>query len=157
LKEVISLDLINRIGEIARPILDSMGLELVGVEYSGHGGRGRVRLFIDKAGGVTLDECEQASRSVSVALDVEDPIPVAYVLEVSSPGLDRPLKRREDFERCKGQRIKVRTSQAIEDRWDWTGRLQGLSDGQVVLLLAEGREMMLPLDLISSARIELEW
>ncbi|HXC61607.1 MAG TPA: ribosome maturation factor RimP, partial [Nitrospiria bacterium] len=59
-----SLDLINRIGEIARPILDSMGLELVEVEYSGHGGRGRVRFFIDKSGGVTLDECEQASRSI---------------------------------------------------------------------------------------------
>jgi len=152
-----SSDLINRIGEIARPILDSMGLELVEVEYSGHGGRGRVRLFIDKAGGVTLDDCEQASRSIGIALDVEDPIPIPYILEVSSPGLDRPLKRREDFERTRGQRIKVRTSQAIEDRWDWTGRLQGLRDGQVVLVLPEGREVLLPLDLVSFARIELEW
>ena len=152
-----SLDLVNRIEEDARPILDSMGLELVEAVYSGHGGRGRVRLFIDKAGGVTLDECEQASRSVSVALDVEDPIPVPYVLEVSSPGLDRPLKRREDFERCRGRLIKVRTLQAIEDRWDITGRLQGLRDGQVVLLLEEGREVVLPLDLIATARIELEW
>jgi len=152
-----SLDLVNRIEEVARPILDSMGLELVEAVYSGHGGRGRVRLFIDKAGGVTLDECEQASRSVSVALDVEDPIPVPYVLEVSSPGLDRPLKRREDFERCRGRLIKVRTLQAIEDRWDITGRLQGLRDGQVVLLLEEGREVVLPLDLIATARIELEW
>jgi len=152
-----SLDIINSIGDVARPILDSMGLELVEVEYSGHGGRGRVRLFIDKPGGLTLDECEQASRSISVALDVEDPIPVPYVLEVSSPGLDRPLKRREDFERCRGRLIKVRTSQAVQDRWDWTGRLQGLREEQVVLLSAEDGEIMLPLDLISSARIELEW
>ncbi len=152
-----SLDLINRIGEIARPILDSMGLKLVEVEYSGHGGRGRVRLFIDKTGGVTLEDCEQASRSIGIALDVEDPIPIPYILEVSSPGLDRPLKRREDFERARGQRIKVRTSQAIEGRWDWTGRLQELRDGQVVLVLPEGREVLLPLDSISFARIELEW
>lgn len=152
-----SLDLINRIGEIARPILDSMGLELVEVEYSGHGGRGRVRLFIDKTEGVSLEDCEQASRSIGVALDVEDPIPIPYILEVSSPGLDRPLKRREDFERARGQMIKVRTSQAIEDRWDWTGRLQELRNGQVVLVLPEGREVLLPLDMISFARIELEW
>ena len=152
-----SLDLVNRVGEIARPILDSMGLELVEVEYSGHGGRGRVRLFIDKAGGVTLEDCEQASRSVSVALDVEDPIHVPYVLEVSSPGLDRPLKRRQDFDRARGQKIKVRTSQPIEGRWDWTGRLQELRDAQVILVLPEGREVLLPLDLVSFARIELEW
>jgi ribosome maturation factor RimP len=152
-----SLDLINRIGEIARPILDSMGLELVEVEYSGHGGRGRVRFFIDKSGGVTLDECEQASRSIGVALDVEEPIQIPYILEVSSPGLDRPLKQRQDFERAKGRLIKVRTSQAIEERWDWTGRLQELRDAQVVLVLPEGREVLLPLDLISFARMEPEW
>jgi len=152
-----SLDLVQRIGEIARPILDSMGLQLVDVEYSGHGGRGRVRLFIDKAGGVTLDDCEQASRSIAVALDVEDPIRVPYVLEVSSPGLDRPLKRRQDFERARGQKIKVRTSQPIAGQWDWAGRLQELRDAQVVLVLPEGREVLLPLDLVSSARIELEW
>ena len=152
-----SADLVNRIGEIARPILDSMGLELVEVAYSGHGGRGRVRLFIDKAGGVTLEDCEQASRSVSVALDVEDPIRIPYVLEVSSPGLDRPLKRPQDFERVKGQRIKVRTSQAVEGQWEWAGRLQGLRDSQIVLALPEGREVRLPLDCVSVARIELEW
>ena len=152
-----SADLVNRIGEIARPILDSMGLELVEVAYSGHGGRGRVRFFIDKAGGVTLEDCEQASRSIAVALDVEDPIQVPYVLEVSSPGLDRPLKRPQDFERVKGKRIKVRTSQAVEGQWEWAGQLQEVRDAQIALLVSEGRKVLLPLDLVSSARIELEW
>ena len=152
-----SLDLINRIEEIARPVLDSMGLKLVQVEYSGHGGRGRVRLYIDKTGGVTLDDCAQASRSIGVALDVENPIPVPYVLEVSSPGLDRPLKVGEDFERCKGRLLKVRILQAIEDQSDWIGRLQDLRDGQIVLALPNGREVAIPLDLISFARMEPEW
>ena len=152
-----SSDLVNRIGEIARPILDSMGLDLVEVAYSGHGGRGRVRFFIDKNGGVTLEDCEQASRSIAVALDVEDPIQVPYVLEVSSPGLDRPLKRPQDFERVRGKQIKIRTSREVEGRWEWAGRLQELRDAQIVLVLPEGREMLLPLDLVSFARIELKW
>jgi ribosome maturation factor RimP len=106
---------------------------------------------------VTLEDCEQASRSIGVALDVEDPIQVPYVLEVSSPGLDRPLKRQQDFERVKGRTIKVRTSQAVDGQWEWTGRLQEIRDSQVVLALSEGREVLLPLDLVSFARIELEW
>jgi ribosome maturation factor RimP len=71
--------------------------------------------------------------------------------------LDRPLKRPADFERVKGKRIKVRTFQAVEGQWEWAGRLQELRDGRIVLLLSEDREVLLPLDLVSAARIELEW
>ena len=90
-------------------------------------------------------------------MDVEDAIHVPYILEVSSPGLDRPLKRPQDFERVKGQRVKVRTSQPVEGQWEWKGRFLEVRESRIVLELPEGRELLLPLDLVSFARIELEW
>src|ERR1035437_8539874 len=95
--------------KIVMPILDSMGLELVDIEFGRVGRDPLLRLYIDKNGGITLEQCAEVSRELSLILDVEDAISSNYTLEVSSPGLDRPLKKQSDYERFAGRLIKVRT------------------------------------------------
>ena len=93
---------------LARRVAASMGMEVVLVELKGGAGRSVVRIFIDQPGGISLDDCQRFSKRASVALDVEDLIPFSYVLEVSSPGLDRPLVQEEDYRRYAGRLAKIR-------------------------------------------------
>jgi ribosome maturation factor RimP len=99
---------IDRLQEIISPILWSLGLDLVEVLCVGQGPRSIVRVLIDKPGGVTITDCEQAHKALGPALDVADPFPHAYTLEVSSPGLDRPFKRLEDYRRALGKRVNIK-------------------------------------------------
>lgn len=149
--------LIDKIKIIAEPILRSLELELVDVEFAGSLNKGALRLFIDKKGGVTLDDCEKVSRYVGHALDLEDPISHHYTLEVSSPGLDRPLKRREDFLRSLGKKIKIKTSYLIEGQKVFVGRLSEFKEDQAVLELEKGRALQVPFDQIAQARLEVEF
>jgi ribosome maturation factor RimP len=146
---------------IAQPILESMGLELVDIEYGRVGRDALLRLFIDKEGGIMLDDCAEFSRELSLILDVEDTIACNYTLEVSSPGLDRPLKKQADYDRFNGHLIKVRTYQPFLDdsgnkRKTFVGKLEGLIDGVVKMKLTEGQTASIPLEKVAKANLEFE-
>ena len=115
------------------PVLAEQGYELVEVEYVRQGPRWTLRLYIDKDAGVTLDDCETASRVVSPQLDETDVIEGSYVLEVSSPGFDRPVRKPKDFERFAGERIRVKTLLPVDGRRQFAGELKGFQDGLVTV------------------------
>lgn len=147
---------------IVLPILDSMGLELVDIEFGRVGRDSVLRLFIDKDGGVTLDDCADVSRELSLILDVEEVISVNYSLEVSSPGLDRPLKKQSDYDRFAGCLIKVRTYEPLPDdmgnkRKTFLGKLDGLVEGVVKMTLVEGQTASIPLERVAKANLEFEF
>ncbi len=144
------------IGEMLEPGIRSMGFELVGVEYKGGTGGGLLRVYIDSEDGISADDCQKVSYLVSGVLDVKDPIQGPYTLEVSSPGLDRPLFRPQDFERFAGQLVRVRMSHPIGGQRKFKGRLQGLEDDKVVIE-QEGQEISLPFDDIEQARLVPEF
>lgn len=147
----------EKIKDIIRSILDSLGYELIEVEYLAGAKRAKLRIFIDKEGGVTLDDCEKASRYIGYALDVEDPISTSYILEVSSPGLDRPLKGPLDYERYRGRLVKIKTKVPIDNQMVFIGRLSGII-GQTVVIKPDGKEdLSILLDNIRSARLEVEF
>ena len=141
---------------LANEIAEFSGMELVHLEMRRESGGMVVRLFIDKEGGVTLDDCAHVSRQLSARLDAEDPIEGRYTLEVSSPGLDRPLSRDRDFERFAGQRVKVTTESPIDGQRNFIGRLAGLMAGAVHLVLEDGREVRIPRNRISRACLQEE-
>jgi ribosome maturation factor RimP len=131
-------------------------MELVDVEFGGGGGRQILRLFIDKPGGVSLDDCSSVSRAVSAALDVEDPLDGSYDLEVSSPGLDRPLRTPEHFAKYAGSQVRVKTYGPLaegDNRKTFIGRLVGYEDGKVVIDV-DGTTFKVPHALVSKANVE---
>lgn len=138
------------------PLLTGMGYELVGIEYGGPAGKRLLRIYIDSPDGITLDDCETCSRQISAVLDVEDPIPGEYTLEISSPGLDRPIFKAPDFDRFAGEQIKIRLSAPWEGRRRFKGVLTGLGEEGVRIVEAQGGEVEIPLDLIEKARLILE-
>ena len=123
---------------LARPLAEESGLELVDVEFQAQGRRRVVRVLIDRPGGVTVDECARFSRRLSDCLDMNQTLANSYNLEVSSPGVDRPLRSPEHFERFKGERAQLTTHEALDGRRHWSGRLLGLDDERVGLELDEG-------------------
>ncbi len=126
-----NLDL-AKLTEIVEPVITGAAYELVDLEWKHEAGRWILRLFIDGPGGVGLDDCARVSRDVSPVLDVADAIPVAYDLEVSSPGLNRPLKKEADFRRFVGQKAKIRTRVPVgEARRNFNGRLVAVEAGKV--------------------------
>lgn len=134
-----------------------MGYELVGVEYAQMGPRSAVlRVYIDHVEGITLDDCAAVSHQLSGVLDVEDPLPGHYDLEVSSPGLDRPLFDIEQFQRFVGARVRVRLAVKIGGRRNFEGVLRG-ADADGVRLEIDGEAHILPLDRIDSARLVPEF
>jgi len=146
------------IGEMLEPGIRSLGYELVGVEYhgSGGGGGGLLRVYIDSDAGINADDCQKVSYQVSGVLDVEDPIPGRYTLEVSSPGLDRPLFRPEDFERFTGEQVKLRMVGPIAGRRNFKGRLKGMRDGRVIIE-QDDEEVSLPYEQVDQARLVPEY
>jgi len=149
------------VSRIAQPILESMGLDLVDIEFGRVGRDAVLRLFIDKEGGVMLDDCAELSRELSMVLDVEDVIAGNYTMEVSSPGLDRPLKKQADYDRFVGRLIKVRTYQPFLDdngnkRKTFLGKLEGLVSGVVKMTLTEGQTASIPIERVAKANLEFE-
>ncbi len=124
---------VEHVRQIAERVTASQGLELVELEFRGGGKARMLRLFIDKPGGVTHEDCASVSRELGTILDVEDVIPGSYTLEVSSPGLDRKLMKPADFERFAGSRVRLTARQPVEGNRHFEGRLVGLRDGRVVL------------------------
>jgi ribosome maturation factor RimP len=151
----------SAIRAIALPILESMSIELVDIEFGRVGQDAVLRLFIDKEGGIMLDDCANVSRELSAILDVEEVIASAYTLEVSSPGLDRPLKTQGDYDRFAGRLVKIRTYQPQPDdsgnkRKTFLGTLTGLVDGVVKMTLSEGQTASIPLERVAKANLEFE-
>jgi ribosome maturation factor RimP len=118
---------------LAQPVAESLGVELWDVEYLKEAGRWVLRVFIDKAGGVGIDDCERFSREMDPILDERDPIPDSYVFEVSSAGAERALKRPSDFSRFMGENVEVKLYQPQKGRKAFLGRLAGYADGAVTI------------------------
>jgi ribosome maturation factor RimP len=138
--------------KLLEPGVNALGFELVDAELAGRGRRAVLRVYIDAPGGVTIDDCADVSAQLSAILDVEDPIAEHYTLEVSSPGLDRPLVRREDFERFTGETVRLRLHQPLDGRRNFQGRLLGLA-GDRVRLNAGEETVELELDSIAKAKL----
>lgn len=149
-------DVVALVAPVAEELAARLGLEVVDVEYRREGGGWVLRVFIDKPGGVTLDDCQALSEELSDRLDDLDPIPTSYSLEVSSPGIERPLKRPADFERFAGRRVHVRTFAPLEGRRNFQGRLVGLVEGDVVLETDAG-QVAIPHDLVAKAHLVAEF
>lgn len=129
-----------------------MGYELLGIEHLSQGRRSLVRIYIDSDQGITLDDCEAVSHQVSGMLDVEDPIRGQYALEISSPGLDRPLFKREHYEQYVGNRVRIRMALPIEGRRKFAGMLAGVREDKVIVIDDEV-EYELPLSGIDKANL----
>ncbi len=139
--------------KLALGVIEPMGFELVGVEFFQHGAHGAtLRVYIDHEQGITLDDCTAVSHQLSGVLDVEDPLPGHYDLEVSSPGIDRPLVFPEHFTRFAGSRVRIRLAEKLDGRRKLEGCLKGYASG-VVTLDADDRLWEIPLNSIESARL----
>ncbi|HHU91695.1 MAG TPA: ribosome maturation factor RimP [Halanaerobiaceae bacterium] len=145
--------------KLAEPIVEEEGLELVDVEYVKEGADYYLRVFIDrKDTGVGLEECEIVSNRLSEKLDEVDPIPGSYILEVSSPGIERPLKKLEDFDRFQGRLAYVKTFVAIDGLKEFTGIIQGREDEKIQLLLKDSDTIIeIPYSGIAKARLAVEF
>ena len=138
--------------EMLQGAVEDLGCELWGIECQRAGRFMTVRLFIDKEGGVTVDDCADVSRQVSAILDVEDPIADKYNLEVSSPGLDRPLFTLQQFERYIGQDITVHLRIPVMERRKWQGKLERI-ENDMVILIVDGQEQVLVFGNIQKANV----
>ena len=128
----------RRLASIVQPVIEDLGFELVRLRFMG-GKTPRLQVMADSpGGGIEVEDCARISRAISAVLDVEDPIEGAYALEVSSPGIDRPLTRLKDFERWAGYQAKLQTETLISGRKNFKGFLSGVEDGEVLIDIAEG-------------------
>jgi len=138
---------------LIEPVVVGLGYQLWGIEKVQQGRRVTLKIYIDAKDGVTIEDCAKVSRQVSGLLDVEDPISGDYLLEVSSPGIDRRLFKPEHFDLCKGEKIQVTLRQAFEGQRKWKGVLCGLDEGDAVLRVDDTQEIVLPLASIERARV----
>jgi ribosome maturation factor RimP len=147
-----------RIWDLATPLAQARGMEIIDIEFRREGGRGGrvLRLLLDKAGGPNMDELSRVSRELSEILDVEDFVDGAYTLEVSSPGINRPLKRPEHFMRFIGKNIRVRTRDMINGRRSFLGRLLGVSPVSIALD-QDGTRCEIPFEQIEKSNYEHDW
>jgi ribosome maturation factor RimP len=153
-------DAAEHISRVAKPILWSLGLELVEVSVGGQHARTVVKVFIDRQEGVTLEDCERAHRALNPALDVADPFPHAYTLEVSSPGLDRPLKRAEDYRRLRGKRVSLKLKEPHRGQWRIVGTVEAVDDNAVTVTVEERQStetLRCEFERIAGARQEVEF
>lgn len=156
------VDAAERITQIAGEILAPLGMNLVDLEYKREGRDMVARLFIEKEGGITLDDCSAVSRELSDILDVEDFMPERYTLEVSSPGVCRPLKKLADYQRFVGSLVKVKTFDTLTDdagnkRKTFLGTLTGVDNGAISIHLKEGQNATIPLEKVAKANLEFEF
>ena len=143
--------------ELLEPIVSALGFELVDVEYVKEGGTWYLRAYIDKPGGITVDDCEAVSRQFSDILDEKDYIPDSYVFEVSSPGLGRPLKKEKDFKRSLGEEVEIRTYRAIDRQKEFTGILKAYDENTVTIAYEDDTEQTFERADIALIRLALDF
>jgi ribosome maturation factor RimP len=148
---------INAVSLLTESILPEYGLELVDVEFQFERGRWILRIFVDKQGGITIDDCASISRELGDLIEAEDIINLSYVLEVSSPGLNRPLKKEADFIRSIGKMVQLKMSKPVNKRRNFTGCLADIKEGMISLIIDDNNLVELPLNEIDKARIKYEF
>ena len=142
----------SQLETMIEPIVTSLEYRLWGIEFLSQGRHSLLRIYIDSDGGVTLEDCEKVSRQVSSVFDVEDPITEEYILEVSSPGMDRPLFRLEHYQAWTGAEVAIRLRVPFEGRRKYRGLIKGVED-QDVVIVADGHEFLLPIETIEKAQV----
>jgi ribosome maturation factor RimP len=149
---------VSRVWELATPLVAREAMEIVDIEFRHEGSRGGrvLRLYLDKEGGPNVDDLSRVSRELSDLLDSESTVEGAYTLEVSSPGINRPLRRREHFARFVGKRIRVRTRDMINGRRSFLGMLEGV-DTDKITLKQEGTQVEIPFSMIEKSNYEHDW
>ena len=149
--------IINKVFELAEDLLSESLMEVVDVEFLSEHGRWVLRLYIDKEGGITLDDCAGVSRELGDLIEVKNIIDYPYVLEVSSPGLNRPLKKEKDFIRSIGKIVALVVSKPINNRKNFTGRVTSVREGVISLLLNDNTLAEVPLKEINKARLKYKF
>jgi len=150
------MDILEKITTLARGIADTNGVELVDVELFRAGRRRMLRVYIGKAAGVSVEDCTRMSRDLSAVLDAEDWMGAeSYILEVSSPGLDRPFKTLADWRRNLTREVRVMCREPWEGKWEYQGRLKSVDEQEAVLEL-DGREIKIPLRQVAQAKLEIK-
>jgi len=169
----------EKVSVLAEPVASALGLEVIEVEYVSENGEQVLRVYIDKAlssddesegllstdsddessaeAGITVEDCANLSRELSTLLDVEDIVPGHYNLEVSSPGLNRPVRKEKDFLRFKGEKIKLQTKEAVNGRRNFKAHITGAGEGKVVLEDSEGISWIIEIGNVKKARIQVEF
>lgn len=142
--------------ELFEPVISGMGFELIEIEHFPNPKHGVLRLYIDKEDGVDIDDCSAVSKQISALIDVEDPVSGQFNLEISSPGLDRPLRRLKDFKRFAGSVVKLKTAMPLDGQRNFKGRLLEASE-QTVVIETDDEEISLPMTAIDKARIVPEY
>jgi ribosome maturation factor RimP len=142
----------RKIVELIEPAVNALGLEVWGVEFMPQGKRSLLRIYIDKEDGVAIEDCEKVSRQVSSIFDVEDPVAGEYTLEVSSPGMDRPLYTLDQFEQYVGSQVNVRLRMLLNGRKRFKGLLEKV-DGENLCLLVDGSPHLLPFSAVDKANV----
>jgi ribosome maturation factor RimP len=135
------------------PVIQSMGYQLVGIEFQGSTQHGTLRVYIDHENGIGVDDCVAISHQISGILDVEEPIQQAYDLEVSSPGINRPLFKAQDYEQFIGHSAKIKMAVALEGRKNFKGMLQGVTDSKTVQIMVDNESYELPISDIATANL----
>jgi ribosome maturation factor RimP len=148
--------LLQEVREVVEPILQSQGYELVDLEYQRESRGWVLRIYLDREGGITLDDCAGVSHEVGAVLEVKDVIPNAYVLEVSSPGLTRPLKKPEDFNRFQNRLVKIKLYKPLDGRRNFKGMLLGL-EGETIRVEVDQQLFEIPLQSIAKANLEIDF
>jgi len=151
-----SESMLSKVRQLVEPQVEGLNLELVDVDYVKEGAHWYLRIYIDKEGGVDIDDCTAVSHKLGEVLDRENPIPQAYMLEVSSPGIERPLRKRDDYEKYKGELVSIYTKEPFHGFASFTGNLVGLLEDQVVLEY-EKQEIAIPFHLVERAHLTFEF
>jgi len=145
----------DRLNDLIKTTTEGLGFQLWGYEYRPHSESALLRIFIEKESGISIEDCSKVSKQVGAALDVEDLIPVAYILEVSSPGIDRVLFSQEQYQRYIGQAAKIRTRTPINERRNFRGHLDKVTDTHVSIIV-DKETHEIPFDLIDRTRLVME-
>ena len=150
--------IVSEVETMIAPIIDSMGMELVDVEWKQQSGNWNLCIYIDKPGGITLDDCEAVTYELSDLLDRSDLIAHQYMLEVSSPGLERPLKKKEDFERFTGNSVYIITSEPIQEQKKFKGKLKGIDEEGHIIIQKDkkAKDTKIPFEKIQQANLRYE-
>lgn len=149
--------IINEVSPLVEGFLHESGMEMVDLEFRFESGRWTLRIFIDKEGGVTVDDCANVNKELGYLIEAKNIIDYHYVLEVSSPGLNRPLKKEKDFMRSIGKMIKLELARPVNKRSKFTGRLTNVREGMISLSVDDGGLVELPLREIDKARVKYEF